>query len=55
LNGHLFKKKFEILKQKLCEEPVLQYPDFSKPFILTTDAFGIAVGGILSQGEINKD
>ncbi|KAL6418934.1 hypothetical protein ACFW04_011685 [Cataglyphis niger] len=33
---------FEFLKQKLCEEPVLQYPDFSKPFILTTDASGIA-------------
>jgi len=48
-------ESFEILKQKLCEEPVLQYPDFSKPFILTTDASGIAVGGILSQGEINKD
>ncbi|XP_029675230.1 uncharacterized protein LOC115242829 [Formica exsecta] len=48
-------ESFEILKQKLCEEPILQYPDFSKPFILTTDASGIAVGGILSQGEINKD
>src|SRR5436190_7200617 len=44
-----------MLKQKLCEEPVLQYPDFSRPFILTTDASGIAIGGILSQGEINKD
>jgi len=29
----------EILKQKLCEEP-LQYPDFSKLFILTTDPSG---------------
>lgn len=48
-------KSFEILKQKLCEEPVLQYPDFTKPFILTTDASGAAVGGILSQGEINRD
>ena len=46
---------FEKLKQKLCIEPVLQYPDFSRSFILTTDASGIAVGGILSQGEINKD
>jgi len=54
LNESAQEKSFEILIQKLCEEPVLQYPDFSKPFILTTDASGIAVGGILSQREINK-
>jgi len=48
-------KSFESLKQRLCEELVLQHPDFSKPFILTTNVSGIAVGGILSQGEINKD
>jgi len=48
-------KSFDTLKQRLCKEPVLQYPDFSKPFILTTNASGIAVRGILSQGEINKD
>ena len=29
---------FDTLKQKLCEEPILTYPDFSKPFILTTNA-----------------
>jgi len=46
---------FEILKKKLCEEPVLQYSDFSKFFILTTDASGIAIEGIFSQGKINKD
>ena len=45
---------FETLKQRLCEEPILQYPDFSKSFILTTDASGI-VEGILSQGEISKN
>jgi len=39
----------------LCEKSVLQYPDFSKPFILITNASGIAIGGILSQREINKD
>lgn len=44
-----------MLKQKLCKKPVLQYPDFLKPFILTTDASGIAVGDILSQGVINKN
>lgn len=48
-------RSFEILKKELCKEPVLQYPDFSKPFILTTDASGYAIGGILSQGVVNKD
>ncbi|KAL0128551.1 hypothetical protein PUN28_003706 [Cardiocondyla obscurior] len=46
---------FEILKEALCKEPILQYPDFTKPFLLTTDASGIAIGGILSQGTIGKD
>ena len=46
---------FELLKEKLCEEPLLQKPDFSQPFILTTDASGFAIGGILSQGKIGKD
>jgi len=34
-------ESIEILKQKLCKEPILQYPDFSKSFILTIDASGI--------------
>lgn len=46
---------FETLRDKLCEEPVLQYPDFTQPFIVTTDASGTAVGGILSQGPLGKD
>ena len=46
---------FDILKAKLCEEPLLQRPDFSQPFILTTDGSGCAIGGILSQGEIDID
>ena len=46
---------FNILKAKLCEEPLLQLPDFSQPFILTTDALGFAVGGILSRGKIGED
>ena len=46
---------FDTLKEKLCEEPLLLRPDFSKPFILTTDASGYAIDGILSQGKIGKD
>ena len=30
-------------------------PDFSQPFILTTDASGFATGSILSQGNKGKD
>jgi hypothetical protein len=33
----------------------LQHPDFSKEFILTTDASNQGLGAILSQGEIGKD
>ena len=46
---------FDTLKQKLCEDPLLHRPDFSKPFILSTDASGFAMGGILSQGKIEQD
>ena len=46
---------FEILKSKLTSAPILQYPDFSKRFILTTDASGSAIGAILSQGVIGED
>ena len=34
---------------------IVQRPDFSQPFILTTDVSGFAIGGILSQGKIGKD
>jgi hypothetical protein len=43
------------LKFKLTNTPLLQYPDFSKPFILTTDASGYAIGAILSQGKLGQD
>ena len=48
-------QSFESLKKKLVNSPILQYPDFDKPFILTTDASNYALGAILSQGEIGKD
>lgn len=46
---------FETLKSAITSEPILQHPDFSKKFILTTDASGFAISGILSQGEIGHD
>lgn len=49
------KISFHTLKNMLCNEAVLQYLDFSKPFVVTTDASGGAIGAILSQGPIGKD
>jgi hypothetical protein len=46
---------FQTLQQKLMSQPILQYPDSSKEFILTTDASNEGAGSILSQGEIGKD
>jgi hypothetical protein len=40
---------FESSKQALCEAPVLQIPDFSKEFVLVTDASDLAVTAILHQ------
>ncbi|XP_025161027.1 uncharacterized protein LOC112589987 [Harpegnathos saltator] len=46
---------FVSLRNSLCTEPILQYPDFTRPFVVTTDASGYAIGGIISQGQIGKD
>lgn len=46
---------FVQLKDKLLTEPILQYPDFTKEFLVTTDASNFAIGAILSQGSIGKD
>ena len=40
---------FERMKDKLCTTPVLAYPNFKLPFILTFDASKLAVGAVLSQ------
>ena len=40
---------FETLKQKLVTPPILAYPDFTRPFILQTDASDQAIGAVLSQ------
>jgi hypothetical protein len=41
---------FQTLKGKVTP-PVLRYPDFNQPFILTTDAIGEGLGAVLSRGK----
>lgn len=48
-------ESFEKCKTLLTNDPILKYPDFSKEFILTTDASNVAIGAILSQGPIGSD
>jgi len=43
------KEAFEGLKGKLCTTPVLAYPNFELPFILTIDSSKLAVAAVLSQ------
>lgn len=50
-----FLKSFETCKNILTNDPLLQYPDFDKPFVVTTDASKYALGAILSQGVIGSD
>jgi len=45
---------FKILRDTMCEKPVLQQPDFTKQFYVLTDASAYGVGAILLQeGETN--
>ena len=39
----------DILKEKLCKEPILARPDFKRPFILQTDACKTGLGAVLCQ------
>ncbi|CAK9801713.1 Retrovirus-related Pol polyprotein from transposon 17.6 [Anthophora quadrimaculata] len=42
-------ESFQTLKDKLCEAPVLAYPNYNDAFTLTTDASNEGIGAILSQ------
>lgn len=53
--GNGQEEAFLQLRDALCAEPDLQYSDFTKPFVITTDASGFAIRGILSQGAIGRD
>lgn len=45
-------KLFNILKHALITPPILQYPNFSKQFILQTDASGTALGAVLCNNNL---
>ncbi|CAH2093702.1 unnamed protein product [Euphydryas editha] len=46
---------FKSLKELLTTAPILIQPDYSKPFILRTDASNFALGACLLQGESPPD
>lgn len=46
---------FKKLKECLVNPPILTYPDFSRPFIVTVDASKNGCGAILSQNFDNND
>lgn len=49
--GEEQERAFLDLKQALCQDPVLQSPDFGQPFTVQTDASGVGLGAVLLQGE----
>ncbi|GFX95522.1 retrovirus-related Pol polyprotein from transposon 297 [Trichonephila clavipes] len=67
LLSNLFKKKafwkwpeeeekaFQTLKQCLVSPPILKQADFSKPFLIRTDASNYALGAVLLQGEDKEE
>lgn len=46
---------FKKMKSILSSSDILIYPDYNRPFTLTTDASDFAIGAVLSQGEAQND
>ena len=49
--GERQQKSFDELKKAVSQQPVLILPDPSKPYVVTTDASGFAVGAWLGQDQ----
>ena len=46
---------FERLKEQLIKAPILQYPDFSSPFFLYTNASKTGLGAVLVQKKDKRE
>ena len=44
-------KSFQIMKEVMRSCPILDFPDFSKPFVLECDASREGIGAVLKQGQ----
>ena len=51
LSGLKGVKELQKLKEHLCKAPILYSPNFTKPFILQTDASDQRTGAVLSQND----
>lgn len=49
--GEAQARSFEKLKKALCEFPILNLPDFDRPFVLQTDSSNVGIGVVLLQEE----
>ena len=43
-------KAFDMAKRIIAREVMLAYPDFTKPFVIHTDASHYQLGAVISQG-----
>lgn len=54
VHNHDFFKSFNLCND-LLNDPTLKHPDFTKLFLLTTDASNYAIGAVFSQGAFRED